>query len=257
MNALYLFHLLFVGSLSSVAAFSATPTHSALSRAEIEKLLDVIPVYAVTEPEKGGIVLVNEKESSNGNEIAYFFFSPETANSVFSPLKQKKKNDDSSWDVTQFSLGLVWFELFQKQQKGIEYRLVPDSRELASARMVLGEESEEAATFNSAYNEIPIFVDQSLRLQGDDGGKKLPMYFSLQDLLESCQQAGKDYKPTISIANFCSMMEQMQVDSENDFRNVIMIPPTILDVGASSRIETESNEDETFTTPMATDNWDD
>ena len=83
------------------------------------------------------------------------------------------------------------------------------------------------------------------------------MYFSLQDLLESCQQAGKDYKPTISIANFCSMMEQMQVDSENDFRNVIMIPPTILDVGASSRIETESNEDETFTTPMATDNWDD
>lgn len=249
------FLVLLVSYSTPATAFSAATPNPALSRAEVEKLLDVVPVYAVTEPEKGGIVLVNEQD--NSNEIAYFFFSPDTANSVFSPLKEKKEN--AAWDVTQFSLGLVWFELFKNQQKGIEYRLVPDSRELASARKVLGQDDEEkgATLFSSAYNEIPVFVDQSLRLQGDDGGKKLPMYFSLQDLLESCQQAGDEkYQPSVNIADFCSMVEQMQLDSEDDFRNIIMIPPTVLNVG-SSRIEAESNDDDSFTTPMATDNWED
>ena len=246
--------LLLVCYSSPAAAFSAATPNPALSRAEVEKLLDVVPVYAVTEPEKGGIVLVNEKD--NDNEIAYFFFSPDTANSVFSPLKNK--NENAAWDVTQFSLGLVWFELFKNQQKGIEYRLVPDSRELASARKVLGQDDEEATIFSSAYNEIPVFVDQSLRLQGDDGGKKLPMYFSLQDLLESCQQAGdENYQPTVNVADFCSMVEQMQLDSEDDFRNILMIPPTVLNVG-SSRIEAESkNDEDSFTTPTATENWED
>ena len=51
--------LLLVSYSTPATAFSAATPNPALSRAEVEKLLDVVPVYAVTEPEKGGIVLVN------------------------------------------------------------------------------------------------------------------------------------------------------------------------------------------------------
>lgn len=238
-------------------ALSANP---AMSRTEIEKLLDFVPVYAVTEVDKGGIVLVTEEDKEN--EIAYFFFNPEIANSVFAPLRKQKRG--VSWDVKQFSLGMVWFELFQSQEKDeVEYRLVPDSKELAGARQLLDPDGADPTLFQEAYNAIPIFVDQSLRVEGADGEKKFPMYFSLQDLLESCQQAGTSngYEAAVNVADFCNLVEQMQEESENDFRNVVLVPPTILPVSDSStsgtRIEADRKDDETFSTPTATDNWDD
>lgn len=239
----------------STDAFSANP---AMSRKEIEKLLDVVPVYAVTESEKGGLVLTKEKD--NENDIAYFFFNPEIADAVFAPLF--KKQEGVVWDVTKFSLGLVWFELFQSKEKnGVEYRLLPELKELAGARKILDPDGEDPTLFQSAYNSIPIFVDQSLRVQGTDGEKKFPMHFSLEDLLESCQQAATsdDYEASVNVADFCNLVEQMQSESESDFRNVVMVPPTVL-LGSgksSSRIEAETKDGETFSTPTATDIWDD
>eukprot|EP00980_Cylindrotheca_fusiformis_P015083 scaffold4157_cov136-Cylindrotheca_fusiformis.AAC.33 len=239
--------------------FSAA-NNPAMSRQEIEELLDAVPVFAVTESDKGGIVLVSEEEKEN--EIAYFFFNPEIANSVFAPLRKQKLG--ASWDVTQFSLGMVWFELFQSQEQDeIEYRLVPDSKELAAARQLLDPEGEDPALFQAAYNSIPVFVDQSLRVEGPDGEKKFPMYFSLQDLMESCQQAfsSTGYQAAVNVADFCNLLEQMQEESENDFRNVVFVPPTTMSMSESppprTRIGSETKDDEPISTPTATDNWDD
>mmetsp|Transcript_12652 Transcript_12652/g.26926 ORF Transcript_12652/g.26926 Transcript_12652/m.26926 type:complete len:262 (-) Transcript_12652:253-1038(-) len=260
---LYLFSTFLLIGLSSIVstdAFSAVPSNNpVLSREEVQSLLDTVPVYAVTESQTGGIVLASEKDNENNNEIAYFFFNPKTANSVFAPLR--KKDDDSSWDVSQFSLGLVWFELFQSAEKnGVDYRLVPDTRELAEAQKILSpDDAEPTDYFRSAYNEIPVFVDLSLRVQGGDGGKKLPMYFSLQDLIDSCQQAdaSESYEPTINVSNFCTLVEQMQAESDMDFRNVVMVPPSqLLSPDDSNSIQADAK-DEPITIPTSTDSWDD
>mmetsp|Transcript_8266 Transcript_8266/g.19926 ORF Transcript_8266/g.19926 Transcript_8266/m.19926 type:complete len:87 (+) Transcript_8266:481-741(+) len=86
------------------------------------------------------------------------------------------------------------------------------------------------------------------------------MYFSLQDLLESCQRANEGYKPEVNVADFCNLVEQMQADdAENDFNNVVLVPPTIMLVKGdddSSRISADLPEDAPFETPTATENWD-
>jgi hypothetical protein len=257
-----------VCSFSSIAllvdAFAAPPPakHAALTRKEVESILDSVPVFAVTEPKKEGLVLLSEK--GNENDVAYFFLSPDMANSVYAPLR-KKKEGDVIWEIAQFSLGVVWFELFQNPRKGVEYRLVPDSQSLDGARRLLAPSPDkEADVFKSAYNEIPLFVDQSLRVQGSNGEEKFPMYFSLQDLVETCQQAqqvvGGEYTPTINVADFCTVVEQMQLESENDFRSMVLIPPSLKSLDettSASRIEAKANVEETFSLPMGNDQWDD
>ncbi|KAL3943624.1 MAG: hypothetical protein SGBAC_002292 [Bacillariaceae sp.] len=228
-----------------------------LSKQQVQTILNEVPIYAVTQANKEGIVLV--EESDNKNQIAYFFFNPDTANAVFTPMREKAGID--SWEVVQFRLGMVWFELFKGNvTENVEYRLVPDSRELQAARSILDPKGVDPKLFSEAYDKVPIFVDQSLRVTGSDGEKKFPMYFSLQDLLESCQTASKEYKPEVNVAEFCNLVEQMQADDgENDFQNVALVPPTIMLVkGDDSIIDNSSKlpEDGRLETPTAMDNWD-
>lgn len=251
---LYVF-LLFLTYCSYLTnGFSAKA--SGLSKEQVQRILNDVPVYAVTQEDKEGIVLVQEND--NNSQIAYFFFNPETANAVFAPLR--KKVGGEGWDVTQFQLGLVWFELFKGETaKEIECRLVPDSKELQAARQILDPNGVDPSLFGDAYDKIPLFVDQSLRVTGPDGQKKFPMYFSLQDLLESCQQASEIYKPEVNVAEFCNLVEQMQADDgENDFKDVALVPPTIMLVkGDDSIINADLPEDGKLETPTASsDLWD-
>ena len=251
-------HLYFIALFVTYCTYAANAFSAkapGLSKEQVTTILNEVPVYAVTQSDKEGIVLVQEGDEDN--QIAYFFFNPESANSAFAPLREKVGGD--GWDITQFQLGLVWFELFNgESSKDIDFRLVPDTKELQAARQILDPEDKEPSLFSEAYDKIPIFVDQSLRVTGPDGKKKFPMYFSLQDLLESCQQANTDYKPSVSVAEFCNLVEQMQADDgENDFANVALVPPTIMLVkGDDSIINADIPEDGTFETPTATDNWD-
>ena len=109
-------------------------------------MLADVPIYAVTQAQDDvddgppGLVLLNEPDNENG--IAYFFLSPDTAKAVYAPLKAKNQQaSSSSWEVTQFSLGLVWFEFFDKSslggKNGIEYRLVPSAAQVAAANSML------------------------------------------------------------------------------------------------------------------------
>lgn len=243
----------------------------AMTREDLGVLLDSVPVFAVTEPNKEGIVLLKEKD--NSNDIAYFFFSAETANAVYAPLREKTK-DAKSWDITQYPLGVVWFELFKNPEPGIEYRLVPDAVNMGGARTLLEEQSKQLGVrvpdnFQKGYNDIPVFMDQRLRIQSADGEEMFPMYLGLQDLVSTLQQASGEYEAALNVASLEALLEQMQDKSENDFRKSVLVPPSPQTstnsesggAGGSAPKKTiqdqMESDDEPFSTPTAVNNWDD
>ncbi|KAL7551134.1 hypothetical protein ACHAWF_014668 [Thalassiosira exigua] len=212
-------------------------TFPAMSQEEVEEWLGHIPVFAVTDSNGAGVVLKPDNDTS----VMYFFFSPQMANATLAQLKGT--NDDLDLKLSAFSLGKIWFKMLNSgdseqeiklKQPGeddseaqilaganVEYRLVPDTRDLLGARMLLtmtpedGEEMKKAGDtmtpelaqkavekamtespeFKENYNEIPVFLIAQMRMQkppADDekGAPKtiLPMYFSLQTMVQTWQQ---------------------------------------------------------------------
>lgn len=204
-----------------------------MTQTEVEDWLEHIPVYAVTDANGAGVVLKPENDSS----VFYFFLNSMQANATLQQLRGA--NDELDLKVSAFSLGKVWFNLLNAPEdkevllkapgdeagethpvKGVEYRLVPDTRDLLGARMLLtmspedGEKMKEAGSmtpemaqaaikkamtespkFKATFNEIPVFTIAQMRMQkkpaeGEEGETitLLPMYFSLQNMVGTWQQ---------------------------------------------------------------------
>ena len=254
--------------------------YAALSDNEIRKTLDTVPVYAVTGTNQEGLVLVAEKD--NDNQIAYFFLSAELASSSFAPLLQAKMaaGEQVSWGLGTFTLGFVWYDVLKNPTNGIdnvvydnvEYRLVQAPQELAMARSIyeakqqMNEEEADEEYFKRNYNQIPIFLDRKLKVQaGDDGDNdsdsnnngddnknmQMPMYFGLQDLVKTIQNAADpskyQYNSEINVDDLHSVIQQMKEVSTIDFRNVRLIPPITplksVEKQSSGEQEEESNDD--------------
>lgn len=152
--------------------------------------------------------------------------------------------------------------------KGVQYRLVPDTRDLLGARMLLtmspednekfraGQEMTpevaqaaiqkamtESPKFKESFNEIPVFTIAQMRMQkeakeGEEPVTLLPMYFSLQNMVGTWQQfmsqaspEAQGVEPAINLMSLHELVELMQKESEIDFRNVVLIPsaPTAAD----------------------------
>lgn len=252
-------------------------TYPPLPQDEIRKLLDTVPVYAVrdsSDETKDGLVLLKEK--GNSNSLAYFFFSAEMANDVYRPLREQQEASGAIWDVTAFPLGLIWFDLLNNPvqndsnatpwiNNGIEYRLaaIPEEVEAAKSLIRQGASEDEDVATTFPENFIPIFVINQLRLQGTE--ERVPLYLSIQDLLQACQQAevGKEsgFDAAVNVADLCSLISQMQQHGHTDFRRAIFIPPsspsssTIEQSQKKPRIQVECPED--LDLPMATDLWSD
>ena len=248
--------------------------YPAMTKQEIEEWLEHIPVFAVTDSNGAGVVLKPENDTS----VFYFFLSPLQANATLSQLKGT--NEDMDLKVSAFSLGKIWFSLIEGDKdaeiklkapgsdeeqtaKGVEYRLVPDTRDLLGARMLLtmtpedGEKMKESGSmtpemaqaaikkamtespkFKETYNEIPVFTIAQMRMQkspaeGEDGETitLLPMYFSLQNMVGTWQQflsqAPADVQgtePSINLMSLHEMIELMQKESEIDWRHVVLVP---------------------------------
>mmetsp|Transcript_21353 Transcript_21353/g.44959 ORF Transcript_21353/g.44959 Transcript_21353/m.44959 type:complete len:334 (+) Transcript_21353:209-1210(+) len=226
---------------STTTELHATKSYPPMSRDEVQAMLDTIPVYAVTEPNQEGLVLLKEK--NNPKDIAYFFFSPDAANTVFSPLR-KKENESSGmgeWSVSAYPLGLVWFELINEPEEGIEYRLLPDPEDLIGAQNLLREQQKQSKKidvriqdlFQKPFNEIPVFVDQFLRVTvPDDNDKRgrVPLYFGLKDLMDTVNQAIKgssgEYQAAMSAVDLGDLIDEMMQESANDYRIAVLVPPT-------------------------------
>mmetsp|Transcript_24538 Transcript_24538/g.37067 ORF Transcript_24538/g.37067 Transcript_24538/m.37067 type:complete len:284 (+) Transcript_24538:70-921(+) len=199
-----------------------------MSREAVESWLATIPVYAVLDENQGLVLL---QEEGNDKEIANFFFKAETCNTLYEPIK--KENEGADWDISQLGLGQVWFDLFlANDTPGVEYRLVPDTKEVERARMMVEQNSpgEPSELFKARYNEIPVFLDQRLRVKTDSGEDKVPMYLDLKNCMTTCQQAmdasPDDYESEISVAELTNLLHEMQSeDASCDFRQTILIPP--------------------------------
>jgi Tic22-like family len=216
-----------------------------MSRQEIEDWMEHVPVFAVTDANGAGVVLKPENDSS----VFYFFLNPMQANATLHQLLGS--NTDMELKVSAFSLGKIWFNLLNSETNatvqlapppgsgaetadvpavvetsGVEYRLVPDTRDLLGARMLLtmtpedGEKLKESGgmtpelaqaaiakamtespKFKTTFNEIPVFTIAQMRMQkqAESGGENgaasttepvtlLPMYFSLQNMIGTWQQ---------------------------------------------------------------------
>jgi len=259
--------------------------YPAMNREEIEAWLDHVPVFAVTDDKGQGVVLRPDSDTS----VFYFFLSSTMANAT---LNQLKESDAESTDlrVSAFSLGKVWFNILENDEdrevilkppgsdegtpaNNVEYRLVPDTRDLLGARMLLtmnpedgeklkqgGEMTPEIAQaaikkamtespkFNTTYNEIPVFVISQMRMQkapveGEEGEPVtlMPMYFSLQNMVSTWQQFMKQapsemqsVEPAINLMSLHDMVGLMQSESPLDFRNVVLIPSVPADEDGGS-----------------------
>jgi hypothetical protein len=146
----------------------------------------------------------------------------------------------------------------------VEYRLVPDTKDLLGARMLLtmnpedGEKLKagepmtpemaqkaveramtESPKFKATFNEIPVFTIAQMRMQkqldeGETGEPLtlLPMYLSLQNMVGTWQQfmsqsapEMQGLEPAINLLSLHDLIEMMLKESEIDFRHVVLVPP--------------------------------
>mmetsp|Transcript_32196 Transcript_32196/g.45785 ORF Transcript_32196/g.45785 Transcript_32196/m.45785 type:complete len:366 (+) Transcript_32196:164-1261(+) len=229
---------------AATATAAGMPTYPAMSREEVEGWLDHIPVFAVTDSQGQGVVLRPDDNTS----VFYFFMSPLMANATLTQLKSSGGAESMDLRVSAFSLGKIWFNVLNaspdkevvlktpgeedgKKSSGVEYRLVPDTRDLLGARMLLtmnpedgeklknGEEMTqeiaqaaikkamtEAPKFNATFNEIPVFLIAQMRMQKQpEEGEEvegesvtlMPMYFSLQNMVTTWQQFMSQAPPEV------------------------------------------------------------
>ena len=275
--------------------------YPAMTQQEIEDWLEHIPVFAVTDSNGAGVVLKPENDTS----VFYFFFNPMQANATLQQLKMS--NTELDLKVSAFSLGRVWFSLINAQPeteiqltlpggsgetttetaKGVEYRLVPDTRDLMGARMLLtmspedgeklkdgGEMTPEMAQaaikkamtespkFKTTFNEIPVFTIAQMRMVKQAESKEdgedvtlMPMYFSLQNMVGTWQQfiagAGPDLQgvePAINLMSLHDIVDMMMKESRIDWRHVVLVPSVPDSRGASPRTTTAA----AAADPMAT-----
>jgi len=257
------------------AAAVAGTKYPAMSEEEVEEWLAHIPVFAVTDSNGAGVVLKPDGEQS----VFYFFMSPMMANATLNTLKAN--NEDMDLKISAFSLGKIWYKILNADKdtevtlkapgsdgegetaKGVEYRLVPDTRDLMGARMLLtmdpsdGEKLKdggslspedaqaaikkamtESPKFKETFNEIPVFMIAQMRMQKqpaegseEEATQLLPMYFSLQNMVGTWQQFtaqdpnASGVEPAINLMDLHELVSKMQDECEIDFRNVLLIPP--------------------------------
>lgn len=246
-----------------------------MTEEEVEEWLGHIPVFAVTDSNGAGVVLKPDGEQS----VFYFFMSPMMANATLTTLKDN--NEEMDLKISAFSLGKIWFKILNADKdtevklmapgsdgegevaKGVEYRLVPDTRDIMGARMLLTMDPEDgeklkaggslspedaqaaikkamtdSPKFKETFNEIPVFMIAQMRMmkqpaEGDDADptQLLPMYFSLQNMVGTWQQfTAQDpnatgVEPAINLMDLHELVSKMQEECEIDFRNVLLIPP--------------------------------
>lgn len=220
--------------------------HPALSQEEVDSWLSSVPVYALTSSE--GIFLLY---GPDGDAVAYFFLTKAAAETMASQLQEIGMDGADDIAVAPLSLGKIWFGMLDPsgadRVEGVEYRLVPDPRDLNGARMLMtdpelqtakpkseekdGSEDAISSRFQSPFNEIPIFLDVRMRVPAEVDGEtieQLPMYLGLQDMVRTCERFLATEETSINVADLNDLVGQMQQDSTVDFRRAVLVQPEAL-----------------------------
>ncbi|CAJ1943521.1 unnamed protein product [Cylindrotheca closterium] len=248
-----------------------TPTeYPAMNRAEISKWLSHIPVYAVTDA-KG-----NAKAIKLGDKAVVYFFMSSVVAEAYKKKLQESGEDFDDATVSGLFLGNIWYDFLDQdcnqKEDNTEFRLVPDPRDLTSARTVLSmaspeeivesegdsssDDDDEKITieslmentpFASAYNEIPLFYVDNMPLadHSEDVKKWLNrmvsstyMFFSAQGMfkvLDKFKESGEPVEDSNdALCSLFDIVSMMEQPSTTDFRNIVLIPPAPIAEGTVS-----------------------
>jgi hypothetical protein len=213
-------------------------SYPGMSEEEITKWMADIPVYAITSKlQLGGIVLLKDPDDT---AAAYYFLAKGGAQSMLKQMQISNAGKNDDWEVTPFSLGMIWFEILNKNdddagasEEKIDHRLVADSRDLGAARehvkQVTASESSFPKFQNDGFNEIPIFMDLQMRTVNEFGEERFPMYVCVRDMVETCKQfmeSNKGYEAAVNVADLRMLVEQMKAESPVNFRETLLVAPT-------------------------------
>lgn len=262
-----------------------------MSQQEIEEKLN-IPVFGLTDAAGNGVIL-----SDDGNNIFHFFFSKHMADAALRAVTAAN-SEAPELRVSAFHLGKCWFKLIQghrmfelkkygkKNNKGnddnkkttstkpVQFRLVPNSKDLMGARILTGlkpgdvdnlkdaietpdapkavsiiqSAANEASGFTHAFNEIPCFAIAQMRVRKKNengepvGEPMLPFHLSTKTMSDTWSEFTlhspqfEEAEATLQLVELHKMIEMMQNESDFDFRNIVFIVP-------SYEKDTPNNED--------------
>lgn len=268
------------------------PRFSALSQEEIEDKLN-IPVYGLTDCNGNGIIL-----SSNNENVFHFFFNKQNAESACIAVSQSNESA-SDLKVSAFHLGKCWFRLINNPNasyrlqkyggdlnngvtKPVQFRLVPNMKDLAASRILTGlgpgdvEELKSAVTeqdnnqraiqiiekaqreskdFTQNFNQIPVFSIAQMRVRKKDeegnanGPAMLPFHLSTQTMADTWTEFIKhspqfaDAEATLQLIELHNLIDMMSHESDFDWRKIVFIMPNY-DRSDSSESDDESDEDD-------------
>lgn len=248
-----------------------------MSQQEIEEKLN-IPVFGLTDANGNGVIL-----SDNGNNIFHFFFSKHMADAALRAVTAANA-EAPELRVSAFHLGKCYFKLIQGQRmfelrkygknkgddttststKPVEFRLVPNSKDLMGARILTGlkpgdvdelkeaieapdapkavsiiqSAANEASGFTNAFNEIPCFAISQMRVRRKNeagepiGEPMLPFHLSTKTMSDTWNEFTthapqfEDAEATLQLVELHKMIEMMQNPSDFDFRNIVFIVPS-------------------------------
>lgn len=247
-----------------------------MSQQEIEEKLN-IPVFGLTDANGNGVIL-----SDNGNNIFHFFFSKHMADAALRAVTAANA-EAPELRVSAFHLGKCYFKLIQGHKmfelrkygknkgddsststKPVEFRLIPNSKDLMGARILTGlkpgdvdelkeaietpdapkavsiiqSAANEASGFTNAFNEIPCFAISQMRVRRKNeagepiGEPMLPFHLSTKTMSDTWNEFTthapqfEDAEATLQLVELHKMIEMMQNPSDFDFRNIVFIVPS-------------------------------
>ncbi|CEM06928.1 unnamed protein product [Vitrella brassicaformis CCMP3155] len=192
----------------------------ALSRAEITRKLDQVPVfYVVTSDGRVNI------DQSGDRRMGRFFLEPSEATQALEDLKM---SDYIQWKdafIGAARLGDVYFPLVKKEGKlksfpyyvdtSAAFAVVPSNKELANAQKRIPNWSEGPGK----AGEVPIWGTQSLAFEGDGDSPtsrlRIPLFIRLEDLEESWRRLKAESptlpdKPDVRASTLGSSVEMLE-----------------------------------------------
>lgn len=247
-----------------------------MSQQEIEEKLN-IPVFGLTDANGNGVIL-----SDNGNNIFHFFFSKHMADAALRAVTAAN-SDAPELRVSAFHLGKCWFKLIQGHNmfelrkygnnkgddnktstKPVQFRLIPNSKDLMGARILTGlkpgdvdrlkdaieapdapkavsiiqSAANDANGFTNAFNEIPCFAIAQMRVRKKNengepvGEPMLPFHLSTKTMSDTWNEFTQhspqfeDAEATLQLVELHKMIEMMQHESDFNFRNIVFIIPS-------------------------------
>jgi hypothetical protein len=257
-----------------------------LSKQEVEQWMGHIPVYAVTDPKGNGrAIQLQDASSENNKAVFYFFLSPIMAEAFLKQLLPTNGREEEL-TVSGLFLGKIWYEFDLLQEhddqadEHVEYRLVPDPRDLMTAQTLLeiakGDTQASSITQHKIavkpYNAIPLF-GVKMPLNNKRGQKVNDflnqmvsshyLFFSSRNMVDVMdgmeKEEGDQQENEDDLIFLHQVMAEMtsSTTTTTDYRNAVLVSPTpILDGIVSDAVLTEQLENaesfvcQTFLLPL-------